>query len=196
LLEYDSIHGSLPPSVVDESDGNPAHNWRVLILPHLDSWGIDGDGIYKSYDMTKPWNGAENHLLFQPVAKSRFACPCGSEDGTILTSYVVLIGEDTLFPDGRTVSVSDIPNTADPILVLEITNSDIEWSEPRDLRIDEFTDVDTFNSIELTQPHAGTIRYITLSGKLGVLSARTDLDVVRRLASIDGHSAISAEALQ
>jgi len=195
LLSYDAKHGSLPSAVLNGPDGNPIHSWRVLILPYLDAWGIDGKTIYQSYDMSKPWNDFENRKLFQPVPESRFACPCGPEKRTTLTSYVVLVGEGTLFPSNQTVSASDIPNTVDPILVLEITNSDVEWSEPRDLQIDELAGRDAANSLELARPHAGTIRYITLRGKLGVLPADTSLDAVRRLASTDGQPANGAEEL-
>ncbi|QDS99230.1 DUF1559 family PulG-like putative transporter [Adhaeretor mobilis] len=196
LLEYDSVYGSLPPPFLQGPDGNAAHSWRVLILPHLDSLGIDGDGIYEAYDMTDPWNGSRNQRLFQPVSESRFACPCGLEDGTTLTSYVVLVGEDTLFPGDQTISVSVIPDTSDPILVLEITNSDIEWAEPRDLSIHELKSTSGVNFLELTRPHAGSIRFITLSGKLGVLPAGTNLEEVRRLASINGQTAEDTEEFQ
>jgi hypothetical protein len=156
----------------------------VLILPFLDSWEINGDLIYRSYDMTKPWNDPKNRVLFKPVKESRFACPCGSEVYTTRTSYVVIVGEDTLFPPGRTVSISDVPLSVDPILVLEITNSTIEWPEPRDLSIDDLATAGDSDTIALTRPHAGAIRYITLQGQCGVLPADTSVNVIKQLASI------------
>jgi hypothetical protein len=184
LVEYDDRHGSLPPAVMNGPEGESAHSWRVLILPHLDSLEIDADLIYSNYDMTKPWNDPKNRVLFKPVQRSRFACPCGSEVNTILTSYVVVVGEDTLFPPGRTVSLSDVPLSVDPIMVLEITNSTIEWPEPRDLSIDNMTTTGDSDTIALTRPHAGAIRYITLRGSTGVLPADTDVNVIKQLASI------------
>jgi hypothetical protein len=184
LVEYDARHGSLPPAVMNGPEGESAHSWRVLILPHLDSLEIDADLIYSNYDMTKPWNDPKNRVLFKPVKESRFACPCGSEVYTTRTSYVVIVGEDTLFPPGQTVSVSDVPPSVDPILVLEITNSTIEWPEPRDLSIDDLATTGDSDTIALTRPHAGVIHYITLQGRRGVLPADTSADVVRQLASI------------
>jgi hypothetical protein len=184
LVEYDARHGSLPPAVMNGPGGQPAHSWRVLILPFLDSWEINGDLIYRSYDMTKPWNDPKNRVLFKPVKESRFACPCGSEVYTTRTSYVVIVGEDTLFPPGRTVSISDVPLSVDPILVLEITNSTIEWPEPRDLSIDDLATAGDSDTIALTRPHAGAIRYITLQGQCGVLPADTSVNVIKQLASI------------
>jgi hypothetical protein len=193
LVTYDGNHGSLPPAATLGPDGHAAHSWRVLILPYLDPLGIDGDAIYAAYDMSQPWNAPRNLRLIKPVHNGRFACPCGSEDETILTSYVVITGEDTLFPEGRAVSASDVPDTVDPILVIEITNSDIQWSEPRDLSINNLESTRGVDSIELTRPHAGAIRYITLRGHLGVLLPATSPEAIRQLASPDGRLERSAE---
>jgi hypothetical protein len=184
LLNYDDQHGSLPPAVMNGPNGQPAHSWRVLILPHLDTWEIQGELVYRSYDMTKRWNDPKNRVLFKPVKESRFACLCGSEVDTTRTSYVVIVGEDTLFPPGRTVSISDVPRSVDPIMVLEITNSTIEWPEPKDLLIDDLATTGDSDTIALTRPHAGAIRFITLRGSTGYLPAGTSVDVVRQLASI------------
>jgi len=193
LVDYDAVHGSLPPAVLQRSDGKTVHSWRVLILPYLDSWGIDGNAINEAYDMTKQWNAPGNRRFFKPVAQSRFACPCGSEEDTTLTSYVVIVGCNTLFPPGGTVSASKLPYNVDPILVVEISRSDIEWPEPRDLSVNELSTTNRLNTIALTKPHGGVIRYITLSGKLGVLAGDTSVDEVIRLASINGQTANAVE---
>ncbi|QDV73841.1 hypothetical protein K2D_20780 [Planctomycetes bacterium K2D] len=195
LVEYASVHGSLPPAVLPGPDGKTAHSWRVLILPYLDSWGIDGRAIYEAYDMAEEWNAPGNRRLFKLVAQSRFACPCGPEEDTTLTSYVVIVGGNTLFPPGGTVSASKLPNNVDPILVIEISSSDIEWPEPRDLSVSELSKSSRLNSIALLKPHGGVIRYITLSGRLGVLAGDMSVDEVNRLASIDGQAANADEEL-
>ena len=182
LRLYDDANGALPPAYINGANGKPSHSWRVLILPYLDSWGIDGKAIQQAYDFSEPWNGSTNVGLPTPVLKSRFACPCGSEQYTSLTSYVVLVGTDTLFPGSDTVSISELPESVDPILVIEITNSDIQWTEPRDLSIDAITLSAEANSTRLSRPHAGTIRYITARGRLGVLPAGTTVDEIRHLA--------------
>jgi hypothetical protein len=182
LVEYDAVNSSLPPAYIKGPDGNPAHSWRVLILPHLDSWGIDGDAIQQAYDFSEPWNGPSNRSLPKPVPESRFACPCGAEQQTTLTSYVVLVGPDTLFRGPESVALSDIPESVDPILVIEVTGSDIQWTEPRDLLIDTLSRSAETNSIQLSRPHAGSFRFITARGKLGVLGAGTSIDDIKRLA--------------
>jgi len=182
LRTYDDANGALPPAYINGANGNPSHSWRVLILPYLDSWGIDGKAIHEAYDFSEPWNGPTNVGLPTPVPNSRFACPCGSEQHTSLTSYVVLVGLDTLFPGSDSVSLSELPESVDPILVIEITDSDIQWTEPRDLAIEAITLSAETNSIRLSRPHAGVLRYITARGRLGVLPAGATIDEIRRLA--------------
>ena len=182
LRMYDDANGALPPAHINGANGNPSHSWRVLILPYLDSWGIDGNAIHQAYDFSEPWNGPTNVSLPTPVPKSRFACPCGSEQHTTLTSYVVLVGPHTLFLGSATVSISELPESVDPILVVEITNSDIQWIEPRDLSIGAITHSAEGNSMRLSRPHVGSFRYITARGRLGVLPAGTTIDEIRRLA--------------
>jgi hypothetical protein len=182
LYLYDCDNGSLPPAYVNGPDGTPAHSWRVLILPYLDTWGIDGEAIHGKYSMSEPWNGPNNRRLPVPVAESRFACPCGTEQGTTLTSYVVLVGRGTLFPGTETVTLSDIPESLDPILVIELTHSDIQWTEPRDLSIGSVNTSSATNCVRLSRPHAGQFRYITARGRIGVLPPGTSVDDLKGLA--------------
>lgn len=188
ILLYETNHGSLPPAVYSPPGLEVAHSWRVQILPYL-YYGSDGEAFDSAYDRSLAWNDPANRRLCQSVENEGFACPRGSDKDTMLTNYVVLVGDDTLFPPVGSVKSSDLPNSVDPILVVEITNSNIGWSEPRDLVIDELDESNGENSIVLTKPHEGAIRYITLSGRLGMLPEGTSVDEVKRLASITGQAA-------
>lgn len=181
LIDYDAVNGSLPPAWISDEDGTPMHSWRILILPYLDSWGIDGQTISARYNFDESWDGKANRSLIKPVAESRFACPCGPEDWTTLTSYVVPVGPTTLFPGAKGLALSDIPGECDPILVLEITNSDIHWAEPRDLDIDRARVSDKTNSFNLTLSHGRTIRYATVKGRFGTLQDGTDYEKLLKM---------------
>jgi hypothetical protein len=122
--------------------------------------------------------------LLKPVQKSRFACPCGSERDTVYTSYVVLTGDNTLFPSSRSVALSAIPKSQDPILVVEITNSNIPWTEPRDLPIESIGAQANNNSLKLSRSHNGSFRYITVSGKTATLPPETVSNEIRRRATV------------
>lgn len=58
LFEYDGMHGTLPPAYVTGGDGKPAHSWRALIMPYLDSWGIDEKAFNANYDFKQPWDAS------------------------------------------------------------------------------------------------------------------------------------------
>lgn len=185
LLQYDALHGRLPPAFIAGTNGEPAHSWRTLIIPYLDSWGIDAEAFNKAYDFHRPWNSASNAALLKPRPEYRFACPCGSESDSAFTSYVVLMGDKTLFPGSHPVKLSAIPQSQDPILVVEITNSNIQWTEPRDLFVDTLRPDSTTNSIKLSRSHGGSFRYITVGGRTGTLPADTDLNEIRHLAELE-----------
>lgn len=180
LIQYDAAHGSLPPAWIADANGTPKHSWRILVLPHLDAWGIDGETISDRYNFQQSWDSKANRSLIKPVDESRFACPCGLEHGTTLTSYVVPVGPATLFPGAEGVALSDVPEDHDPILLIEITNSDICWSEPRDLSIDGIHLSTETNCVELTKSHGATIRYATVKGRFGTLPS-TDVKTLLQM---------------
>jgi hypothetical protein len=184
LFEYDGMHGTLPSAYVTGADGKPAHSWRALIMPYLDSLGIDAKAFNANYDFKQPWDASANATVIKPVRDSRFACPCGPECGTTYTSYVVLTGERTLFPGSRSRALSDIPKSQDPILIVEIDQSDNAWTEPRDLPLESIGTKSPSNRVKLSRSHPGRIRYITASGKYGSLPTDTSLDEIRRLAEL------------
>jgi hypothetical protein len=184
LFEYDGMHGALPPAYVTGADGKPAHSWRALIMPYLDSLGIDAKAFNANYDFKQPWDAPANAKSITPVRDSRFACPCDPECDTTYTSYVVLTGDHTLFPGSRSRALSDIPKSHDPILIIEIDQSDIVWTEPRDLPLESIATQSPSNRVKLSRSHPSRIRYITASGKYGSLPVDTAPNEIRRLAEL------------
>ncbi len=178
LHNYHSANGSLPPAYVRGPDGAPWHSWRTLILPYLDP----SDPVWKSYSFSEPWNGPNNRRLLQEMHDGTFICPAGSERQTDFTSYVAIVGPDTVFPGAKGRSFSEI-KLPDPIFVLEITNSDIHFLEPRDVSIEAIGQSQA-NSLRLNKPHLGALRYVTLNGGLGELPPGTSIDQIKRLAGI------------
>ena len=95
-------------------------------------------GLFRLYDMSEPWNGPNNRKLADKMPAA-FRCPGAAlDEGCPLTNYVVVVGEDTVFPGAKTVSTSDVTDgTEHTVAIVEIENSDIHWMEPRDLRFEE-----------------------------------------------------------
>ena len=64
LLNYQDVHGRLPPAVVKSKDGKPLLSWRVLILPYL------GEGnLYKEFKPDEAWDGPHNKPLLSSMPK-------------------------------------------------------------------------------------------------------------------------------
>jgi hypothetical protein len=133
LHYYHEQYGCFPPAVVRDKSGQPMHSWRVLLLPYMEQ-----QPLYASYRFDEPWDGPNNkklHLVDMPY----YACPeqpgRGSNPITD-TSYVVVVGPRTAFPEDRCVALSDITDDqGNTLLVVEVAGSGIHWMEPRDLHV-------------------------------------------------------------
>ena len=129
---YHERHGSFPPAFVKGKDGKPAHSWRVLILPFLGR-----QDLYDAYNFDEPWDGPNNIRLAKQMPDV-FACPGGAGRGKGKTSYVAVVGSQTVWPGDRAVGLQDITDGSSlTVQLIEIADSDIGWTEPRDVRIDE-----------------------------------------------------------
>jgi prepilin-type processing-associated H-X9-DG protein len=135
LHEYHNAYRCFPPAVVADSQGNPMHSWRVAILPYLGE-----HSLYAQYDWKEPWNGPNNRNL-AVAAPSVYRCP--AEPSLVLgaTSYVMIAGAGAVGGEsGKPVSLADIRDGAsNTILVVEVAGSQIGWTTPRDLRLDELS---------------------------------------------------------
>ncbi len=133
LHEYHDTHGCLPPAYVADEQGRPMHSWRVLILPFLEH-----PGTYAQYNFNEPWDGPSNRPLLSMEVPSVFQCP-GDTASPTATSYVVVVGPQTMWPGSTSVKFADIADgTSFTLMVVEVANSGIHWMEPRDL---EFADL-------------------------------------------------------
>jgi hypothetical protein len=137
LRSYHNVYGCLPPAVLADKSGKPAHSWRVLILPYL---GGAAASVYKSYRFDQPWNGPNNRQLVEKLPRL-FRCPADPEaalSDMTSTSYVAVTGLRTAWPPGASSKFADLSShEGDTILVAETSESKIHWMEPRDLTIEE-----------------------------------------------------------
>jgi hypothetical protein len=125
---YHNDYGCFPPAYLTDNSGRPMHSWRVLLLPYLDM-----AAIYRQYDFDEPWNGPNNSKLGQ-FLPDVFQCPVDDDDDTFNTSYVVVVGPETMFPDAGCTKLDDVTDGVDQtIMVVEMADSGIHWMEPRDL---------------------------------------------------------------
>jgi hypothetical protein len=134
FLYYGVEHNCLPPAYTVGKEGKPVHSWRALILPDLTM-----KPPFRSYDFGQPWDSPNNKALLATAPEifqcSRSGPPAGNE-----TSYVAVVGPDAAFAGDkpRKLEEIDFPDRGTTtIMVVEVADSHIPWSEPRDLVLDE-----------------------------------------------------------
>lgn len=132
LILYHDEHGVFPPAYLTDSSGQPAHSWRVLLLPYLD----EGD-LYRTYRFDEPWNGPTNRQLISRMPDV-YACPQHRKPESGITTYVAVVGKETIWPEQYSASFTDVHDGAsNTIQLLEWAASEIVWLEPRDVRYGE-----------------------------------------------------------
>lgn len=182
LINYCVTNGTFPPAYVQDENGHRMHSWRVIIRPY------SNDTRPLAYDFHKAWDHPQNTIA--PSKDSEvdpiygpYVCPCDNNAfAQGFTNYVAIIGRNTLWP-GKTgykpISFAHAKNTLDPnrkatlasvaeknkILLIELPESDIAWTEPRDITVEEA--VNLYRQRKRGKYRSGHLQYITLSGKYG-----------------------------
>ncbi|MCA9270970.1 MAG: DUF1559 domain-containing protein, partial [Planctomycetales bacterium] len=111
-----------------DDDGNPLHSWRTQLLPYLEQ-----HALYDQIRQEEPWDSA-NNFAYSSTPMPLFKSPRDPNSDPTLTSYVVVVGADTLFSGGAALGMHDVQDgMSGTILAIEIHNSDIAWAEPRDV---------------------------------------------------------------
>lgn len=184
LLNYHNAYGCFPPAYVCDEDGKPMHSWRVLILPF-----VEEQALYDRYDFSEPWDGPNNSRLAmasQSLLRS-FQCPSGGLEGTPLVNYVAVVGPETMWPGSKCKRLSK-PYDSDvrTIMLVEITNSDIHWMEPRDLTFEQaIAGIQPESGLGISSEHPSGIHYVTASGGVYALKRNIDPKELRKLLTVD-----------
>jgi hypothetical protein len=150
LLNYESVHGALPPAAVIGPDGKPWHSWRVLILPFLGE-----NDLHEQYDYSQSWDSPKNQAVANKMP-SVFRDPAreGPPDG--LTDYAAIVGKDAIFqpnavtmksPDdfpecltaGKRMSLAAITDGLSNTIMFATVDParKIPWTKPEDILLDE-----------------------------------------------------------
>jgi hypothetical protein len=163
MQQYHDTWGSFPPAVVYGPDGTtPYHSWRVLLLPYLEQ-----DGLYTQYDRNQPWNSPNNTFVMQQMPA---VYSLGTPDGTGMTTFVVVTGDRTMFPDKTTTSRSDaLKGPGATALVVESAFSPVIWTEPKDLSFDNM-------NFDINDPNGSSVSGAAPEGALvGMVDGSTQI---------------------
>jgi len=187
LHDYHDTHKTFPPAFIADENGKPRTSWRTLILPFMEQ-----KPLADRYDFNVAWDDPRNEGVRRTTLPF-YASP-RSQVQRNGTNYVVVTRSDmprpdgrrgaTAFPGGRAQSMANFRDgTSKTILVIEIRNSDIEWSEPRDIDFNSLsTDPKAPNSINL----AGGIVVLMGDGSVRRLRADTPPEQLQALLTADG----------
>src|SRR5262245_30964920 len=141
MHDYADKHaGRIPPAYVLGKDGKPWHSWRVLILPYLGR-----QDLYDAYRFDEPWDGPSNSKLIAQMPEI-YGCPADDNHRPGMTNYLAITGSQTAFPGDRAPTLSELTaadGTAFTVFLIETIDSDVAWTEPRDIKMQElFADED------------------------------------------------------
>ncbi len=179
---YHDAYGSFPPAYVADEDGQPTHSWRVLILPFLGH-----QELYEKYDFSQPWDSPNNSMLARPIP-DYFYCPADTTKRATDTSYVLITGDGSAWPDdhapGRDEITDDLEQT---IALVEVVNSGIHWMEPRDLPLSEaLRGINAKAGLSISSRHRSGVQVGRADGSVWFLSDDTSPQQLQAMLTPDG----------
>ncbi len=190
LSNYQEAYNAFPPAYIADETGRPMHSWRVLILPYLDE-----QELYEQYDLSEPWDGPHNIKLLEKMPR-QFSCPARDQDAIrrpSFTSYVVVSGPGTMFPDAQSIRLDQItdgsPNTA---MVAESSTVQIPWTKPEDLDIRTMSlRINDKQSPSISSRHVKGANVLYADGGCRFLNESITTDRLRSLLTIAGGEPVS-----
>ena len=133
LENYYKDHGCFPSLTTAEHEGGPEHSWRVELLPYFEM-----ANIYDRYDFEKPWDSQENLRLSSTLENG--VPPCyrspladGKSDGA--TNFVGITAASQRWPLKHALCAYKVTLNDDFFIIVEILDSSIHWSAPRDASV-------------------------------------------------------------
>ncbi len=140
------------------------------------------------YDYSQPWDGPTNRKLAE-FRVDAFCCPNRQSTGLATTDYVAVTGPETAWPPDRLIHDADFRDGAmGTLLVVEIRDSDIPWTQPRNL---PFADValagEGAGPNRIGGHYRSSFNACCADGSVRPVSSSTPLEVLKALFTINGH---------
>lgn len=131
MHNYHDVYKTFPTNILNDDD-TPRTSWRTAILPFLEQ-----QPLFEMYNFNVDWDSAENMMVRQTPLQV-FRSPL-STDPPRDTNYVaVTLQGASIIEDGQFHRMSEITDgTSNTIMVIEMQNTGIEWSEPQDVTLNQ-----------------------------------------------------------
>jgi prepilin-type processing-associated H-X9-DG protein len=190
LHSYHDHYGSFPPAYIAGADGKPMHSWRVLLLPYLER-----NDLYQKYDFNEPWNGPHNAKLADQ-APDWYRCESNPGNSSE-TNYLAVVGSETAWPGAKGARISVLTDgAANTILVVESTDSGINWMEPRDLTFDQAArGINPPRGPGISSHHPDGVDVLFCDGHVQFIDAGIPLNLLRALLTAAGGEEIDPAQL-
>ena len=174
---YHSAYGQFPPAYVADKDGRPMYSWRVLLIPFLEP-----SDFYDQFHHNEPWDSPHNLPLAKEYFAEFFRCPSQPKQEKPITSYVMIVGPDCLSQGSMSATQTDILHPKQTIILAEIADSDIVWTEPRDLDATTMSyNINDPQQLSISSKHPGGAHAIFANGHAIFLQDDIDPELIRKL---------------
>lgn len=189
LQNYADAYGCFPPAHVTDKVGKPLHSWRVLILPF-----IEQKALYDRYDFSEPWDGPHNSLLAKAMPPC-FRCPNDAGNNGQTTSYVAIVGVETLWQADRGTTFTEITDGAAMTLaVVEAVGAKIPWMAPQDLPFSATANgINSKQGLGMSSGHPGGVCAVFADGHTQILEQTLPVELLRALCTKAGGETINGE---
>jgi Protein of unknown function (DUF1559) len=184
LHNYHDAHGRFPPAYVLSPSGERLHSWRVLLLPCLGQ-----QRLYDEFRLDESWSSPHNRAIAEK-SPDLYQSASAKASRRGVANFLAVVGRATAWPEQYTVRLDDIGDgTSNTIQLLEWADSDIFWTEPRDLTTKQALGL--LKSAEPATPQSGSAEIdnsflaALADGAVRRISPSISRDIFRGLLSIN-----------
>lgn len=171
-----------PAAVHTDESGRPLCSWRLRLLPFM-------EGIMIGIHYGKPWDDPVHRQVTADPRYNLFSLAAdGNSPDRFHTDFVALTGPGTPLDEGQGCRIEDL-DTSDTILVIEVAESNIHWTAPGDLNIDEIPEANTAG------PDGGGVHVLFANGEVWFLHRDVPLVDLKQFFTIEGGEKYDREKL-
>jgi hypothetical protein len=174
---------AMPPTAFSVSDSTPLYSWRLEFLGRWTNLGGD-------LDLKRPWNAPTNRSFAASLIRG-FGCADVSGKQPQDTNLFAVSGPGTAFDPSKTVRASDLSD--DLLLVMEVTNSGVNWMEPGDYELEELS---TWHGKlrDFVKPNIGDrVHILFADGEIWAISGDTPVERLQPFFTIEGARSYSRD---